>query len=162
MNLFTGESSDEYFGGELTPAARRMLDQLQSAPAAEFESLLWTAQVSSPECLPVYYLLYKYHASRRQFELAEKAVLMGLQQAASQAGLAADWKSVHDASHVDFSRTGPARFWLFTLKALAFISLRQGRADEASAALSKIRELHSGHGLGDDVIAALLEGSSGR
>ncbi|WP_345534600.1 hypothetical protein [Viridibacterium curvum] len=159
MNLFTGESSDEYFGGELTPAARRMLDQLATATPAEFESLLWTAQVSSPDCLPVYYLLYKYHASRRQFDLAEKAARSGLLHAAQQAGLPADWQAA-EAGCADFSHTGPARFWLFTLKALAFILLRQGRTEEASAALNKIRQVHGGaSGLGDDVIAALLEGS---
>jgi hypothetical protein len=158
VNLFTGESSDAYFGGEVTPAARRMLDKIAGAPPAELESLLWTAQVTSPECLPVYYLLYKYHASRRQFDLAERAANTALVQAARQAGLDEDWHAV-EAGSADFGKTGPARFWLFTLKALSFILLRQGRADEASAALGKIRQLHSGHGLGDDVIAALLEGS---
>jgi hypothetical protein len=158
VNLFTGESSDAFFGGEVTPAARRMLDQITGATPAQIEALLWTAQASSPECLPVYYLLYKFHASRRQFALAERAAQTGLLQAARQAGLAEDWREAV-ADNTDFAATGPARFWLFTLKALAFIMLRQGRSDEASAALGKIRQLHSGHGLGDEVINALLEGT---
>ena len=156
MNLFTGESSDAYFGGEVTPAARRMLDQIAGAAPTQIESLLWTAQVTSPECLPVYYLLYKFHASKRQFDLAERAARAGLLQAGRQAGLPDDWQ-LAEAGTADFGKTGPARFWLFTLKALSFILLRQERVEEASAALAKIRALHSGHGLGDDVIAALLE-----
>lgn len=160
MNLFTGESSDTYFGGDVTPAARRMLDRIATAPVSEVESLLWTAQATSPECLPVYYLLYKFHASKRQFDLAERAARAGLSQAARQAGLPGDWQSVEPGAG-DFGNTGPARFWLFTLKALSFILLRQQRPDEAAAALAKIRLLHADAGLGDDVIAALLDGSRG-
>ncbi|HSD39640.1 MAG TPA: hypothetical protein VLC92_19200 [Rhodocyclaceae bacterium] len=159
MNLFTGESSDAYFGGELTPAARRMLDQIGDATsAAEVEALLWTAQATSPACLPVYYLLYKFHASKRQLVLAERAARAGLLQAARQTGLPENWRAAK-AGTVDFTSPGPARFWLFTLKALSFILLRQGQTEEAGAALEKISDLHGNAGLGDDVIAALLDGS---
>ena len=36
---------------------------------------------------------------------------------------------------------GPAHFYLFTLKALTFITLRRGRVDEALTMLAKLREL---------------------
>ena len=159
MNLFTGESADEFFGGTVTPAVRRLLDQIRNASAPQIESLLWTAQACSPESLPVYYLLYKFHATRRQLDLAERAARSGLVQAARQAALPEDWRNV-EPGMADFSQLGPARFWLFTLKALAFILLRQGHLDDARTVLAKIRSLHINSGLGDDVIAALLAGSS--
>lgn len=155
MNLFTGESSNEYFGSDAPPAVRRLLSQAAATDAAGREALLWTAQATAPDCLATYYLLYKFHAQQREFALAERAARKGLAEAARQAGLPADWTAPLPAG-VDFNATGPARFWLFTLKALAFIDLRSGRADEAERLLARIGELDPLHSVGGDVIAALL------
>lgn len=158
MNLFTGESSDAFFGGEVPPLVRRLLDQARTATPKEMEALLWTAHASAPTCLPVYYLLYKFHARQRQFEMAEKAAQRGIIAAARQAGLAEDWRQV-GAGDADFNATGPARFWLFCLKALAFIYLRCNRGVQSGELVVKIGELDPSHGLGGDVISALLQGS---
>lgn len=160
MNLFTGEASDEYFGGEVPQTVRRLFDEAAGAPPQRIEALLWTAHASAPECLPVYYLLYKFHAGRRQFDLAERAASKGIEVAARQAGLAADWRNVQPGA-ADFAVNGPARFWLFSLKALAFICLRSGRSEEARALVTHIGRLDPTHGLGDEVIASLLAGSGG-
>lgn len=117
-----------------------------------------TAHASAPECLPVYYLLYKFHAGRRQFDLAERAATRGISVAARQAGLATDWRDVQPGA-ADFAVNGPARFWLFSLKALAFICLRTRRADAARELVEHIGRLDPTHGLGNDVIASLLDGS---
>lgn len=159
MNLFTGESSEEFFGGAVPQSVRRLLDEAVGAPPQRIEALLWTAQTSAPECLPVYYLLYKFHASRRQFELAEKAARKGIAIAGRQARLNADWGRVQPGDG-DFTSTGPARFWLFSLKALAFICLRAGRADEARRLVEHITRLDPTHGLGGEVITSLLDGSA--
>ncbi len=158
MNLFTGESSDAFFGGEVPPMVRRLLDQARSSAPNEMESLLWTAQVSAPECLPIYYLLYKFHARLRQYEQAERAALKGVSVAARQAGLKEAWREVASGD-ADFASPGPARFWLFSLKALAFIYLRSHRADASRELIEKLRELDPDQGLGGEVIAALLHGS---
>jgi hypothetical protein len=158
VNLFTGESSDAFFGGEVPPLVRRLLDQARTAASHEMESLLWTAQVSAPECLPIYYLLYKFHARLRQYEQAERAALKGVSVAARQAALREDWRAVA-AGDADFAAPGPARFWLFSLKALAFIYLRSHRADASRELVEKLRELDPDQGLGGEVIAALLQGS---
>lgn len=158
VNLFTGESSDEFFGGEVPPLVRRLLDEARGTQTNEMEALLWTAHASAPDCLPVYYLLYKFHASKRQFDQAEKAAVRGIAAAARLAGLPADWRAV-SADHADFAATGPARFWLFSLKALAFIYLRSRRSEAARELIGKLGQLDPDHGLGGEVIAALLEGS---
>ncbi|WP_428422180.1 hypothetical protein [Methylibium sp.] len=159
MNLFTGDSADEFFGGALPESARDLLHQAAQAPRGEVGALLWTAQALAPQGLGIYYALYKHHAGRREFEQAERAARRGLLESAQQAGLAEDWRRVTPGSvpaGVDFSRTGPARFWLFTLKALAFIALRSERPAEARELLTRIAALDGQARIGDDVIATLL------
>lgn len=161
MNLTTGEASDAFFGGEVPAAVRALLHQAASAAADQRGALLWTAQAIAPDTLAVYYALYKFHAGRREFEPAERAAQRGLQAAAAQAGLAADWQEVGPGCGADFQSDGPARFWLFTLKALAFIRLRSGRPDEARALLAHIERLQPGSRVGQDVIGAMLEAAAG-
>ncbi|GAA0747222.1 hypothetical protein LRH25_23585 [Ideonella azotifigens] len=164
MNLFTGESADEFFGGEMPAAARQALRLAAHAPREEVASLLWTAQAMAPQALGVYYVLYKHHASQRELAEAERAARRGLQEAARQAGLAADWRSVTPATlpaGVDFQGSGPARFWLFTLKALAFLSLRGGHPEEARELLATIAALDPQARIGDEVVASLLASISG-
>jgi hypothetical protein len=156
MNLMTGESADAFFGGEVPLAVRRLLHQAAEVQGEQRSALLWTAQALAPDALAVYYTLYKHHAGRREFAQAERAAQRGLAEAAKLAGLASDWRQVSPADGVDFQREGPARFWLFTLKALAFIGLRSGRTDTARALLAQIDRLDPGAHIGSDVIAALL------
>jgi hypothetical protein len=57
---------------------------------------------------------------------------------------------------VEFRGNGPARFWLFTLKALAFIALRSARADDARELLAHIVALDDQAHIGGEVVATLL------
>lgn len=159
MNLFTGEQADAFFGGEVPQHVRPLLHQAAASPRGEVGALLWTAQAMAPQCLSIYYALYKHHAGRREFESAERAARRGLDEAAVLAGLPADWRRVRPGSvpaGVDFTRPGPARFWLFTLKALAFIALRCQRPGDARELLGHIAELDAHSGMGDEVIASML------
>lgn len=156
MNLMTGESADAFFGGEVPPAVHALLHQAAQAQGDQRGALLWTAQALSPATLAVYYTLYKHHAGRREFVLAERAASRGLAEAAVQAGLGVDGRALVPGEAVDFQRDGPARFWLFTLKALAFISLRSGQTDRARALLAQIDQLDSQARIGNDVVAGLL------
>ncbi len=61
----------------------------------------------------------------------------------------------------DFSRPGPARFWLFTLKALCFIQLRRGNSEASRDMLGHLRRLDPSDSVGGDVIEALLESAKG-
>ena len=165
MNLFTGESADEFFGGGVSKSARRLLHRAAHAKHGEVGSLLWTAQAIAPQALGIYYALYKHHACRREFEQAERAAHRGLLEAAKQAGLAQDWRRVARGSvpdGVDFKGSGPARFWLFTLKALAFIALRSDRPDDARELLAHIAALDDQAHIGGEVIATLLACVTGR
>ena len=63
----------------------------------------------------------------------------------------ADWPAnEHDA--------GPARFAMFTLKALAFIELKRGNRDTALQHLAKLALLDPSGSVGWPVISQLAEG----
>lgn len=164
MNLFTGESADEFFGGGVPESARRLLHEAANAARGEAGTLLWTAQALAPNALGVYYVLYKHHAGRREFEQAQRAAERGLLEAAKQAGLPHDWREVKPGqlpAGVHFRGNGPARFWLFTLKALAFIALRSRRLNDACELLRRIGELDNQAHIGGEVIATLLDSVTG-
>ena len=161
MNLSTGEASDAFFGGEVSEAVRALLHQAAGAAADERGALLWTAQAIAPDALAVYYALYKFHAGRREFEQAERAALRGLQAAALQARLPSDWQAVGPGCGADFHADGPARFWLFTLKALAFIRLRSGRPEASRLLLDHIERLQPGSRVGHEVIGAMVSAALG-
>jgi ABC-type arginine transport system permease subunit len=156
VNLLTGVESTELFGGAVTPAVQHLIDVARNAPPAQVEAALWTAVATAPEQLAVYYLLYKMHAGRGQLDLALKAASKGLTVAAQTAGLSPDWRLVAPGD-TDFSVPGPARFWLFTLKALAFISLRRDERETAAALVAKLRQLDPHDHLGASVVAKLLQ-----
>lgn len=159
MNILTGESSTDLFGGEVPPQAKHLVDQARDEPNPQRAlALLWTAQVCAPDCPSLYYLLYKFHARHADFEQAELAALKGLDVAADQAHLPDDWRTV-SSSMADFQSPGPARFWLFTLKALAFIRLRRQDPESARAYLDKVQELDPQGGSGAGVVDALIKGS---
>jgi hypothetical protein len=159
VNILTGESSTDLFGGEVPPHVKDLVEQARNAETPERAlALLWTAQVCAPECPSLYYLLYKFHARHADFEQAELAALKGLDIAAEQAHLPDDWRTV-TADMGDFMSPGPARFWLFTLKALAFIRLRRKDPESAQAYLGKVQELDPQGGSGAGVIDALIKGS---
>jgi len=160
VNLFTGEESAELFGGTVSSAVQALIDVARNAPADQAQAALWTAVATAPEQLPVYYLLYKMHARCGQLDLAWQAATKGLAAAARAAQLPADWREVAPGA-ADFATPGPAHFWLFTLKAQAFIALRQGERDLAAELVGRLRLLDPADHLGASVVQALLTQSAG-
>jgi hypothetical protein len=159
VNLFTGVESTELFGGTIAPAAAHLIEVARNAPRDQAAAALWTAAVSAPDNLPVYYLLYKFHASLGELERAHEAAAKGLHAAARAAALPADWRLVQPGD-TNFSVPGAARFWLFTLKALAFISLRRGDRDAALNLVAQLRRLDPADQLGASVVETLLQQSA--
>lgn len=159
VNILTGESSTDLFGGDVPPHVKHLVEDARTAATpARALALLWTAQLCAPQCPSLYYLLYKFYARHADYEQAEQAALKGLDIAAEQAGLPDDWRVVQ-GDMADFMSPGPARFWLFTLKALAFIRLRQQDVESARLYLGKVQELDPDGGIGAGVIEALIKGA---
>lgn len=150
--------SQELFGGDAPEHIRTLIEQARSCPRERSAALLWAAVEADPVCLPPYYLLYKLHAGRREWTEAERAARLGLAAAGSLCGLpqGAALPSTEALSAARFAINGPARFWLFTLKALAFISLRRGQTAQASELIGWIEACDPTHSVGSDVTRALL------
>ena len=81
---------------------------------------------------------------------------MALAESARQGGFAVRWGELRYWS-ANWSE-GPGRFYLFSLKALAFIRLRLHGLKAAGPLLEKLRELDPQDCVGSSVIAELAEG----
>lgn len=132
---------------------RQAADNYGDTKTAEF--LLWTALKTDPECLGSYFSLYKFYFYKRMLPDAEEVALLALETAARQGGFSQDWMQL-DAQSTDWRRVdAPQHFYLFTLKALAFMRLRLGRSEESHALLAKLSELDPHDSVGASVIRDL-------
>jgi tetratricopeptide (TPR) repeat protein len=145
------------FGGVVPETVDSRLRQAVEAysDTDRAEALLREARALDPRCLPVYFALYKFYFYKKRLAEAEVAALQGMEAAAQQAGIAADWNCLRQHSAVWTDTAGPQHFYLFSLKALAFIRLRLGRPQEAAALLDKLAELDPEDSVGAAVIRAL-------
>jgi len=148
------------FGGTASADVTTLLDQaMQSyADTERAETLLWQAQRLDMNALPVYFSLYKFYFYKRDLEKAEVAARMALQAAANADRFPPDWHLLQRDSADWADHAAPAHFYLFSLKALAFIRLRRGDACEAAAILDKMAELDPGDTVGATVIRTMMEG----
>lgn len=105
---------------------------------ARADILFREALATAPNELPIYFCLYKIHTYQGNLDEAQAVAERGLREAATQAGWDADWRQWQ--SH-PVPPEGAARFALYTLKALAFIHLRQNRRDRALQILDALRQL---------------------
>ena len=146
-------------GFTLTPEAAVHVERAALAyhdvTAAE-ESLL-EAIAAAPKCLAVYFSLYKFYFYKRRLIDAERVALRALEVAAGQGGFDPDWTRLTSDSAAWSQVEGPQHFYLFTLKALAFIRLRSGQTGSALMILAKLFELDPDDGVGGSVIRDLAE-----
>lgn len=121
---------------------------------AAADALFRQALALDPAALPTYLCLYKLHTYAGRPDEARKVAQEGLAEAARQAGWPADWRLWRS---VETGPADPGRFALYTLKALAFIALRDDRAEDARAILEALGRLDPQGEVGWPVVADLLE-----
>lgn len=126
---------------------------------ARAEAELLAAQQAAPDYLPGYYALYKFYFYRQRLSEARQIALQGLSRAAALGGFDADWRRLGAGSADWRQDEGAAHFYLFTLKALAFISLRSGEPQACNELLDKLAELDPGDSIGASVIRDLAAGA---
>jgi tetratricopeptide (TPR) repeat protein len=108
--------------------------------------------------LEVYVALYKFYFYKNRIDDAEAVALDSLKEAAQQGGFSSDW-SVLTAESTQWTPAPDAqRFYLYTLKALAFVNLRKGNNARAEALLDKLLELDPKDQVGGSVIRDLALG----
>lgn len=145
------------FGGDAKPVVIRLLREAAAVyqQTNRAEKILWSAQAIDPSCLPVYFALYKFYFYKSRLADAEKAALAGLKVAAQQGGFSSDWSCLSVTAAKWGSPEGAQHFYLFTLKALAFMRLRLGKREESLAILNKLEELDPQDSVGSSVIRDL-------
>lgn len=145
--------------GDLPPAIDALLQEGVRAywsNPEEADRLFRAARGAAPKELPTYFCLYKIHTYSGNLEAAEEAAQSGLEEAARQAGWPRDWRQWQAPCCLD----GPGRFALYTLKALAFISLRQNDRTRAREILDALGRSDPAGAVGWPVVAAIADGSA--
>ena len=147
------------FSPNLPEAVNQLLQQAVAASHAEkplAEKLFKQARQLDPSCLQTYFALYKFYFYQGRLQEAEREVLAGLEQAALQGNFPADFRQLaRQAAEWDMYGSETTLFYLYTLKALAFIKLRQDLADEARAILAAVEVLDPEDKSGASVIMQL-------
>lgn len=138
---------------------------LQAAVAASArdqvlaEKLFLQAQTLDSHCLQTYFALYKFYFFQKRLADAERVVLAGLEESALQGGFPNDYhRLATNLQQWNLYATDSALFYLYTLKALAFIKLRQGQTADAQTVLSQLQRLDPDDLSGATVIMALAAG----
>lgn len=135
---------------------------LQQAVAAsddplKAEGLLWQAQQMDPNQLEVYVALYKFYFYKNLLEEAQGAVFVALKKSAELGKFNADWNKLTPTSTDWFSHEPPQRLYLYALKALSFIRLRQSDVTGAENILEKLMELDPTDQVGGSVLQQLAQ-----
>jgi len=145
--------------GDLDPKTNELLQQGVVAYRTDPEkadSLFKQALALTPQELAPYYCLYKIHTYMGSLDYAADVAAAGMREATRQAGWPSDptaWPTQAQA------QDGPARFALYTLKALSFIELKRGRADIAWDYLDILARADPQGSVGWKVIEELAQGS---
>lgn len=103
-----------------------------------------------------YFALYKFYFYQARLTEAEYYALAGLEEAARQGGIPFDYAVLYqNPSSWDMYVNESRLFYLYTLKALAFIKLRQNHLSKARSILTIISALDSEDRSGASVIMDL-------
>jgi len=144
------------------PAAVNQL--LQAGVAASHadkpraEAAFKSAQQLDRSCLQTYFALYKFYFYQGRLQEAEREVLAALEEAARQGNFPCEHRRLaRQAWQWDMYAGESALFYLYTLKALAFIKLRQAQEGEARAILASIAALDPEDRCGASVIMSLAD-----
>lgn len=149
-----GEPIPGYCGDLPAGPGALLLEAVGSAEDSCTEFLLLKAHSQAPCHFAVYLALYKFYFYRQRFEEAEQWMRAGLVAASQAAGFRLDAPPA--ALFADPLAPAP-RFYLFSLKALAFALLRQLRLAEARAYLGQLERLDPQDRIGAALVQAAAQ-----
>ena len=137
---------------------------LQAAVAAshkdylQAEHLFKRAQQTDRTCLQTYFALYKFYFHHNLMVEAEREIQAGLEEAARQGGFPGNYRRLaRQAFKWDLYDNDTGLYYLYTLKALAFVKLRQQHDNEAKVILTLLQDLDPEDRCGASVIRSLAE-----
>jgi hypothetical protein len=152
--------ADALLGGGLPETAERHLRQAglayQNNEVAERH--LREAQRLAPGHTAVLIGFYRFYFYKGRLADALGVARICLEKAARDNHIAADWRRVAaaDADFGSYDAVIP-RFYLFTLKAYAYLQMRLGNLGEGRAAAHKLLELDPSDKLGAQVLLGVLD-----
>jgi len=157
--------ADALLGADLPFEARRHLydASLSYANGTIAEQHLRDAKALAPDHAAVLIAQYRFYFYKGRLREALEIARICLIKAARENGLHADWRHVRseDADFSSYDARLP-RFFLFTLKAYAYLQMRVGHLEEGHQAVSKLLELDPSDKVGArvllDVLAAAAAG----
>jgi hypothetical protein len=145
--------------GRSIPAEVDALLQQAAANVHDFsrsERALLAARQRAPAQLEVFVGLYKLYFYRGFFGQAEQAARAALQTAAASGRFDADWRRLTRSGADRQACEGPARLYLYSLKALSFIRLRRNDSQGAGELFAALARLDPDDQVGADVLRDLV------
>lgn len=143
----------------LPPVAEEQLRlaSMAYADSAKAEMHLMLATAVAPSNPVVKVGEYRYYFYKNRLEEALVVASECLAIVAKELGLPNAWKAV-EPQHGNFGADEPAhRFYLFCLKAYAYLLLRLNRIEEGRVAVDKLLTLDPGNKVGGKVLLDVLE-----
>ena len=149
-----------HFGFDLPVETNGHLQRAASTVSSREDALqaLLAALKSAPDQLEVLIALYKFHFYQGETKKAQDLVFQTLIKSSLQGGFSHEWETLSPASADWSDPRGPARVFLCSLKALAFVRLRQADLTDAASILNVLHRLDPIDQVGADVIRDLLLG----
>jgi hypothetical protein len=122
------------------------------------ERHLSEAQALAPGHATVLIGLYRFYFYKNRLHEAAAVARACLDKAARDNDLATDWRQVRskDATFGSYDAVLP-RFYLFTLKAYAYLQMRLGNVNDGHAMVMKLLELDPSDKLGARILLGVLE-----
>jgi hypothetical protein len=152
--------ADALLGGGLPAAAEHHLRlaglAYQDDEAAEFH--LRAAHALAPGHAAVLIGFYRFYFYKSRLRDALEIARLCLDKAAQDNGVVADWRRVApgDADFGSYEAALP-RFYLFTLKAYAYLQIRLGNAAEGRAVVQQLLHLDPTDKVGARVLLGVLD-----
>lgn len=155
--------NDAVLGGHLPPAAQTALQRAGQAWHDDVEAEHWLdlATACAPEHPAVFIARYRFYFYKHRLSEALNVAERSLMHTAQRLGIATDWRMANSADVM--AALAPAdhyeplpRFYLFTLKAQAYLMLRLGRFEEARAMLDWLARLDPKDKMGGRLLGVVL------
>lgn len=121
----------------------------------EAQALLDEAHALAPAHPATLIALYRFHFYGNRLAEAREVAVRAIACAATALGIPVNWRQVAADERFRALQALP-RFWLFSLKGYAYLSVRLGDLDEGRAALAKLAEADPADQVGHRVIDAVL------
>ncbi|MDX8126202.1 hypothetical protein QLH52_02830 [Methylomonas sp. OY6] len=149
------------FSPDVPEEVNKLLQMAVAASHADkplAEKYFRQAQALDGTCLQTYFALYKFYFYQGRLLEAELEVMAALNEAARQGGFPADYRQLgRELAQWDMYASEVALFYLYSLKALAFIKLRRQLDAEAQSILVLMRALDPEDRSGASVIMDLAD-----